>query len=109
MNYPNTISEYLRANAVELSDKVMAQFPPLYSPDDPIWPEIGQLKRKPFPAQTLAVMGTVKRLDEARAAAIVAECGTGKSLIGFASLWTHARGRKFTSLVMVPPSLTDSV
>jgi superfamily II DNA or RNA helicase len=39
------------------------------------------LVRKPFPAQTLAIMRVVKRWNEARAAAVIAECGTGKTLI----------------------------
>jgi N12 class adenine-specific DNA methylase len=65
------------------------------------------LKRKPFPAQTLAILGIVKRWEEARAAAAVAECGTGKTLVSLGSVFTHARGRSFTALAMCPPSLVE--
>lgn len=107
MNIPTTISDYLRAYGNELGEKVLTQFPPLHSPGDPIWPALKQLKRKPFPAQTLAILGIVKRWEEARAAAAVAECGTGKTLISLGSVFTHARGRSFTTLAMCPPSLVE--
>ncbi len=108
MSTPTTISDYLRAYGNELGEKVLTQFPPLHSPGDPVWPALYQLKRKPFPAQTLAILGIVKRWVQARAAAVVvAECGTGKSLISLGSVFTHARGRGFTALVMCPPSLRD--
>jgi SNF2 family DNA or RNA helicase len=107
MNIPTTISDYLRAYGNELGEKVLTQFPPLHSPGDPIWPALKQLKRKPFPAQTLAILGIVKRWEEARAAAAVAECGTGKTLISLGSVFTHARGRSFTALAMCPPSLVE--
>src|SRR5262249_46237819 len=107
MSIPTTISAYLRAYGNELGEKVLTQFPPLHSPSDRVWPGLLQLKRKPFPAQTLAILGIVKRWEEARAAAVVAECGTGKSLISLGSVFTHARSRKFTALVMCPPSLLD--
>jgi hypothetical protein len=107
MNIPTTISAYLRAYGNELGEKVLTQFPPLHSPGDPIWPALKQLKRKPFPAQTLAILGIVKRWEEARAAAAVAECGTGKTLVSLGSVFTHARGRSFTALAMCPPSLVE--
>ena len=69
MSIPTTISAYLRAYGNELGEKVLTQFPPLHSPCDPIWPALKLLKRKPFPAQTLAILGIVKRWEEARAAA----------------------------------------
>jgi hypothetical protein len=107
MSIPTTISAYLRAYGNELGEKVLTQFPPLHSPGDPIWPALKQLKRKSFPAQTLAILGIVKRWEEARAAAAVAECGTGKTLVSLGSVFTHARGRSFTALAMCPPSLVE--
>ena len=44
----------------------------------------------PFPAQALAIMGIVERWEEARCAAAVAECVTGKTLISLGSVFTHA-------------------
>jgi hypothetical protein len=57
MAAPCSIGEYLQVYGSELGDRVLAQFPPLHSPSDPLWPELARLKRRPFPAQTIAIMG----------------------------------------------------
>ncbi len=101
------INDYLKAYGAELGHRVVDQFPPLHQPSDPVWPAIHELKRQPFSAQTLAIMGIVKRWEEARCAAAVAECGTGKTLISLGSVFTHARGKRFTALTMVPPQLVE--
>jgi len=90
-----------------LGEHVLARFPALHSPDDPVWPALKQLKRRPFPAQALAIMGIVKCWQEARCAAAVAECGTGKTLISLGSVFTHASALPFTCLAMVPPQLVE--
>ncbi len=82
-------------------------FPPLHAATAPASPALCRLKRRPFPAQTLAIMGIAKRWQEARCAAAVAECGTGKTLISLGSVFTHADGRPFTALAMVPPQLVE--
>ena len=105
MGAPDSISSYLRTYGAELGARVLAQFPALHQPSDPVWPALKLLKRRPFPAQQLAIMGIVKRWQEARCAAAVAECGTGKTLISLGSVFTHARGDPFTALAMVPPQL----
>ncbi len=38
---------------------------------------------------------------------MIAECGTGKTLISLGSIYVHSKGRPFTALVMVPPQLTE--
>lgn len=107
MNELTCITSYLSQYGAELGQRVVDQFPPLHRPSDPHWPALNQLKRRPFPAQTLAIMGIVKRWEEARCAAAVAECGTGKTLISLGSVFTHARGRRFTALAMVPPQIQE--
>lgn len=102
-----SINDYLRRYGSALGHRVLAQFPPLHSPEDPLAEELRQLKRRPFPAQALAIMGIVKRWREARCAAAVAECGTGKTLISLGSVYAHAEGRPFTALAMVPPQLVE--
>ncbi|MCZ2077979.1 MAG: hypothetical protein LC130_23610 [Bryobacterales bacterium] len=102
-----SINDYLRRYGCALGHRVLAQFPPLHSPEDPLADELRQLKRRPFPAQALAIMGIVKRWREARCAAAVAECGTGKTLISLGSVYAHAEGRSFTALAMVPPQLVE--
>ncbi len=65
---PDTISSYLRSYGAALG---LAQFPPLHEPDDPVSEYLRHLKRRPFPAQSLAIMGIVKCFREARCAAAV--------------------------------------
>jgi hypothetical protein len=68
---------------------------------------ISKLLRKPYPAQTLAIMGLVRRWRQARAGAVIAECGTGKTLISLGAIQTHAENRPFTAVAMVPPQLVE--
>jgi hypothetical protein len=107
MNAPSCIADYLRAYGQVLGERVLSQFPPLHGVADRINPILHRLKRPPFPAQALAIMGIAKRWHEARCAAAVAECGTGKTLISLGSVFTHADGRPFTALAMVPPQLVE--
>jgi superfamily II DNA or RNA helicase len=102
-----SIADYLRTYGPALGELVLARFPALHSPDDPVGLALKQLKRHPFPAQAMAIMGIIKRWQEARCAAAVAECGTGKTLISLGSVFTHAGSRPFTCLAMVPPQLVE--
>jgi len=105
-NIPN-IAAYLRAWAPELGQRILQTYPPLHGFDDVASPLAGQLLRKPFPAQTLAMMGVVKRWNKARGAAVIAECGTGKTLISLGAVHVHSDRRPFTALAMVPPQLVE--
>ena len=102
------IPTYLRAHALELGNRILQSHPPLHSVDDPPSPTIGKLLRKPYPAQTLAIMGLVRRWQQARAGAVIAECGTGKTLISLGAVQTHAGNRPFTAVAMVPPQLVEN-
>src|SRR5713226_6101784 len=62
MPLPKDINEYLRAWAPELGERILQTYPPLQDIDDVASPLTGQLLRKPFPAQTLAMMEVAKRL-----------------------------------------------
>ena len=101
------IPTYLRAHAQEIGNRILESYPPLHSIDDPPSPMIGKLLRKPYPAQTLAIMGLVRRWQQARAGAVIAECGTGKTLISLGAVQTHAEDRPFTAVAMVPPQLVE--
>jgi hypothetical protein len=107
MQLPKDISEYLRANASELAARILRSFPPLQGVDDPESPLVEQLRRTPFPAQVLAIMGVVKRWSQARGAAVIAECGTGKTLISLGAVHVHSEREPFTALTMVPPQLVE--
>jgi len=103
----DSITAYLRAWAPELGERIVRTYPPLHGFDDAASPLTGQLLRKPFPAQTLAMMGVVKRWNEARGAAVIAECGTGKTLISLGAVHLHSDRKPFTALTMVPPQLVE--
>ena len=103
----DSIGAYLRAWTSELGERILQTFPPLHGFDDVPSPLIGQLLRRPFPAQTLAIMGVAKRWDEARGAAVIAECGTGKTLISLGAVHVHSGRKPFTALAMVPPQLVE--
>ncbi|HEV2401606.1 MAG TPA: hypothetical protein VGS27_32020, partial [Candidatus Sulfotelmatobacter sp.] len=63
--------------------------------------------RRPFPAQAIAIMGLAKRWREACTGMVVAECGTGKTLISLGAMHVHSEGSPFTSVAMVPPHLVE--
>ena len=107
MQLPKDINDYLRARAPELAERILRMYPPLHGVDQPASPLTRQLLRKPFPAQTLAIMGVVKRWNEARGAAVIAECGTGKTLISLGAVHVHSDRMPFTALAMVPPQLVE--
>jgi hypothetical protein len=102
MSVPNSIQDYLRMFAGELGGRILQSFPALHNAHDPVSPRLATLLRKPFPAQTVAAMGIAKKWERERSAAVIAECGTGKTLISLAALHVHSDGRPFTAIVMAP-------
>ena len=107
MPLPESIGDYLRTYSSQLGSRILESFPPLHAVDDPPSPMVSKLLRKPYPAQTLAIMGLVRRWQLAKAGAVIAECGTGKTLISLGAVYTHAESRPFTAITMVPPQLVE--
>jgi hypothetical protein len=105
----NSIFTYLRAYAPLLGERILAQFPALHQAHDAPSPRIDGLLRRPFPAQAIAIMGLAKRWREARTGMVVAECGTGKTLISLGAIHVHSEGEPFTALAMVPPHLVEKL
>jgi len=103
----STIYDYMRNYAWLLGDRIFEQFPAPHQAHDPLSPRIQSLLRKPFPAQAIAIMGLAKRWSEARTGMVVAECGTGKTLISLGAIHVHSQGKPFTALAMVPPHLVE--
>ena len=103
----STIYDYMRAHAGVLGSRILQEYPALHQFDDPVSPRIGGLLRRPFPAQTIAIMGLAKRWEKARTGMVVAECGTGKTLISLGGVHVHSEGKPFTALAMVPPHLVE--
>ena len=103
----SNIYDYMRAHAVELGERILTTYPALHRVDDPPSPRLDTLLRQPFPAQKLAIMGLAKRWQQARTAKVIAECGTGKTLISLAAMHVHSAGSPFTALAMVPPHIVE--
>jgi len=106
MGPPDDINSYLRSFGNELGERILESFPPLHGAQDPTSPLLAKLLRRPYGSQSVAIMGVVKKLASARSAAVVAECGTGKTLISLASVYVAARGQSFVGLAMTPSHLT---
>lgn len=52
-------------------------------------------------------MAVAKRWQQFRTALIVAECGTGKTLMSLGAVHVHSQGKLYTGLAMVPPHLVE--
>jgi superfamily II DNA or RNA helicase len=92
--------------AGELGERILQSFPALHKPGDPLSPRLAALLRRPFPAQAMAAMGVARKWETDRSAAVIAECGTGKTLISLAAVHVHSNGRPFTTIVMAPGHIT---
>src|SRR5438309_2751263 len=103
----STIYDYMRRHAALLGERILQEYPALHQFEDPVSPRIEGLLRTPFPAQTIALMGVAKRWKQARTAMVVAECGTGKTLISLGAIHIHSGESPFTALAMVPPHLVE--
>jgi hypothetical protein len=95
------IYAYMRCHAALLGERILQEYPALHQFDDAVSAQIGGLLRKPFPAQNLAIMGVAKRWQQARTAMVVAECGTGKTLISLGAMHVRSQGSPFTALAIV--------
>jgi SNF2 family DNA or RNA helicase len=107
MELPDSISDYLKAYSAELSDQILKSFPPLYSPEETPSPVLTEPYRKPFKAQEIAVMSSVRRVERARTAAIIGEMGTGKTFMAISAVHCEAAGRPYACLVMAPGTLLE--
>src|SRR5262249_24163179 len=107
MEQITSIAEYLRQFSTELGDRILRSYPALQGVDDPVSERFGSLLRTPFAAQRLAAMGVVRRWHEAKSAAIVAECGTGKTLMALSAVHVHSGGKPYASLVLCPPAIVE--
>ena len=103
----DTIHDYLSSHSEEIGARILASYPALHGADEAPSSLLSSMLRKPYPAQTLAIMGVSKRWNLARNANVVAECGAGKTLIALGSMLVHSNGRPFTGLVMAPPHLVE--
>ena len=106
MPIPDSIHGYLRMFGAELGDRILESYPALHDANDTVSPRLATLLRKPFPAQAVAAMAIARKWEKDRSAAVIAECGAGKTLISLAALEVHSDGRPFTAIVMAPGHVT---
>jgi superfamily II DNA or RNA helicase len=102
----HSIFDYMRDNSNSLGERILETFPPLQGANDPLSPRLDHLLRCPLPAQALAIQGLSNFLQKEDAAKIVAECGTGKTLMALATTYVHSAGRPYAGIIMCPPHLT---
>jgi superfamily II DNA or RNA helicase len=103
----DTIHDYLRCHSEEIGERILSSYPALYGATETPSSLLSRMLRAPYPAQTLAIMGVSKRWQLASNANVVAECGSGKTLIALGSMLVHSAGRPFSGLVMAPPHLVE--
>ncbi len=102
-----TIYSYMREFAAHLGERILQEYPALQRFQDSVSPRVASLLRRPFPAQGIGIMSVAKRWQEFKTALIVAECGTGKTLMSLGAIHVHSQGKPYTALAMVPPHLVD--
>jgi superfamily II DNA or RNA helicase len=107
MSQLRSIHDYLELFSDELGSRILDVYPALHGLRDPLSPRIETLLRMPRPAQAIVIMGVAKRWESAKSAAIIGECGTGKTLISLGAIHVHSRGRPYAALAMVPPHLVE--
>jgi len=78
------VTSYLKNYSRALAQKLSLIFVPLHRPGDPVNPKIKELKRTPFRAQADVINGLHKALKEKNSAMVIAEMGTGKTIISIA-------------------------
>src|SRR3974390_2989762 len=107
MQSPVDIYTYMQLHSAELGKRILSSYPALHGVDETPSPLLSRMLRAPYPAQTLAIMGVSKRWQLASNANVVAECGSGKTLIALGSMLVHSAGRPYSGLVMAPPHLVE--
>jgi SNF2 family DNA or RNA helicase len=101
---PESFDDYMRKFSPALGAKINNRLRPRHSPGKHS-PEVAPLKRKPYPAQAHCITAAVKTLRHEKGVVLVGECGTGKTLMGMATVHTRHRGKPYRAIVMCPPHL----
>ena len=99
-----TLDDYMTRYAPLLGEKLAQAVDPLHVPGRDPLPEF-DVKRHPFEAQAHCVAAGVKHLKDNKSLLLIAECGTGKSLMGAVITHERAAGRPYRAIIMCPPHL----
>ena len=86
-----TIDQYFAEFSHFHVKKATELLDPLHVPGRDPLPDFSDLLRKPFEPQAHVASAAIKMLDVTRRGMIVAECGTGKTLMGMLTIHQHAQ------------------
>ena len=109
-----TIDDYFAAFSSFHVKKATELLDPLHVPGSDSLTDFSDMLRQPFAAQAHVATAAIKMLDETRRGMIVAECGTGKTLIGMLTIHKHAQrsvrkggcNGNYRAIVLAPDHLT---
>ena len=121
MSRIGTVAAYLGRYGPALAGRIAERFRPLTgepaggrrsgndgAPQLDVRRELRKLKREPFPAQAGVIDGLVALFGSGRRHGfIVAECGTGKTIMSMAVPYVLSKGAPFRALVMCPGHLVE--
>ncbi len=109
MNQAANVATYLQKHGPPLAGRISERFRPLVTaPQLDVRRELRKLKREPFPAQAGVIEGLVALFKSGRRHGfIVAECGTGKTIMSMAVPYVLSGGRPYRALVMCPGHLVE--
>jgi superfamily II DNA or RNA helicase len=104
------MKDYMLANATNMAKKI-AEKEPRHSPDKPLNPAIGTMKRIPFPAQAHMIQALTNTFHYESSVICSADMGCGKSIIscGVIHLLHQNRlknGHKGTAVLLSAPGIT---
>jgi hypothetical protein len=101
-----TLDQYLLKYSSLLGEQAQRSLHPLHNPiQDQNHPQLKTLLRKPYPPQAIVITAATKSLNRQKSLFVVGECGTGKTLMGQATIHCHANGKPYRALVFCPGQL----
>src|SRR6516165_5122485 len=99
-----TLDQYFTDYGTLLGQQAAKATRPLHVPgNDPL--ALPSLLRQPFEAQAHVIQATVAALKRQKSVLLVAEMGTGKTLLSMAATHAHAAGKPYRALVFCPGQL----
>lgn len=111
----NSVSQYLNEYGTVIAERIKDSFLPLYDPTkEDICPMLKDINKylkshtgyELYPAQLAVAESVKRRLEKAKVAMIIAECGSGKTKIGSAALAAYQNRKKSFNVVLSPSHVT---
>lgn len=100
------LEQYLLKYGMLLGARANESLQPLHVPGRDPLPALDVLRR-PFEPQGHVVEALTKALRRQKSVLLVAECGTGKTLMSMLAVHRHAAGRPYRALVFCPGQLVE--